>query len=136
MSPLFLDTSFLIDFLKGKPITDQEMIISAVRQKIVYYNGIVLTELLSGARTPKNKKQIEKMLSGLTYLPIKYDDYKQAGNIRKSLFKKGFSMSTPDALIVAQIKTYKMKLITGDTFFIKVGKLLNIELEILVSNEV
>lgn len=133
MNPLFLDTSFLIDYLKGIPLTDHEVIISAVRQKIVYYNGIVLTELMSGARKPKNKKKIEKMLSGLTYLPIKYDDFKQAGNIRKSLFKKGFSMSIPDALVVAHVKKYKMKLITNDTFFIKVGKLLNIEVEIIVT---
>ncbi len=133
MNPLFLDTSFLIDYLKGIPLTDLEVIISAVRQRIVYYNGIVLTELLSGARTPKNKKQIEKMLSGLTYLPIKYDDFKQAGNIRKSLFKKGFSMSTPDALVAAHVKKYKMKLITGDSFFIKAGDLLNFEVEIIVT---
>lgn len=130
MSPLFLDTSFLIEYLKGKPLSNREKIFAAVRKKTVYFNGIILTELLSGARTPKQKKQIEKMLSGITYLPIKFDDFKQAGNIRNALFKKGFSMSTPDALIAAQIKKYKLKLLTADAFFTKAGKLLDIEVEI------
>ncbi|MCH7612873.1 MAG: PIN domain-containing protein [Candidatus Marinimicrobia bacterium] len=133
MTPLFLDTSYLIDYLRGRPLSNKDEIVSAVHQKIVYYNGIILTELLSGARTPKSQKHIEKMLSGLTYLPVKYDDYKQAGLIRNSLFKKGFSMSTPDALIAVHVKKYSMKLITGDTFFIKAGDLLNIKVEILES---
>lgn len=133
MTPLFLDTSYLIDYLKGSILSNKNEIISAVRQKIVFYNGIILTELLSGARTPKSQKQIEKMLSGLTYLPIKYEDYKQAGLFRNSLFKNGFSISTPYALIAVHVKKYSMKLITGDTFFIKAGDLLDIEVEILVS---
>ncbi len=134
MNPLFLDTSFLIDYLKGRPFSNKDEIVTAVRQKIVYYNGIVLTELLSGAHISKHQKQIEKMLLGLTYLPIKYEDYKRAGLFRNSLFKKGFSMSTPDALIAAHVKKYSMKLITGDTFFIKVGDLLDIEIEVVVSD--
>lgn len=132
MTPLFLDTSYLIDYLKGKTLSNKEEIISAVRQKIVYYNGIVLTELLSGVQTPKRQKQIMKMLSGLTYLPVKYEDYKQAGLFRNSLFKKGFSMSTPDALIAAHVKHFPLKLITRDKFFIKAGDLLGIEVEIPV----
>ncbi|MFQ6678318.1 MAG: PIN domain-containing protein [Fidelibacterota bacterium] len=132
MNPLFLDTSFLIEYLKGKSFSNKEGIITSVRQKIVYYNGIVLTELLSGTRISKHQKQIEKMLSGLTYLPIKYEDYKQAGLIRNCLFKKGFSMSTPDALIATHVKKYSMKLITGDTLFIKAGDLLGIEVEISI----
>ena len=42
-------------------------------------------------------------------------------------------MSTPDALIAVHVKKYSMKLITGDTFFIKAGDLLNIKVEILES---
>ncbi|MBT7495337.1 MAG: PIN domain-containing protein, partial [Candidatus Marinimicrobia bacterium] len=71
MSHLFLDTSFLIEYLKGSNLSNLEAVLSSVSKKAVFYNGIVLTELLSGVRTTREEVKIEKMLSGLTYLPIK-----------------------------------------------------------------
>jgi len=130
MSHLFLDTSFLIEYLKGSNLSNLEAVLSSVSKKAVFYNGIVLTELLSGVRTTREEVKIEKMLSGLTYLPIKYHDFKRAGKIRNSLFKKGFSMSTPDSLIASHVKGYKIKLITLDSFFIKGGELIGFPVEI------
>ncbi|MBC8345931.1 MAG: PIN domain-containing protein [Candidatus Marinimicrobia bacterium] len=130
MNPLFLDTSFLIEYIKGRELSNLEVVLTLVREKSVYYNGIVLTELMSGVRSLKEEKKIESMLSGLTYLPTKYADYKQAGQIRRSLFKKGLSMSTPDSLIASHAKSFKLTLVTLDAFFIKGGELIGFPVEI------
>ncbi len=130
MNHLFLDTSFLIEYLKGAELSNLEAVLSSVKQKTVYYNGVVLTELLSGVRSKREEKKIENMLLGLTYLPIKYPDFKRAGNIRNSLFKKWFSISSSDALIASHAKAYNFTLVTLDSFFIKGGELIGFPVEI------
>ncbi len=130
MNPLFLDTSYIIEYLRGNSLSNLDRVQVAVREKSVYYNGIVLTELLSGVHSKKQGEKIEDILSGITYLPLKYPDFKKAGEIRNKLFKKGFSISTPDSLIVSHIMVYQLTFITLDSFFMKVSDLVGIDVEI------
>ena len=130
MNPLFLDTSFIIEYLRGR-LSDLDDIIIQVKQKKVFYNGIVLTELLSGVRIQSDRKKIEKMLTGITYIPTQIKDFSDAGNIRKTLSKKGYSMSTPDAIIAAHAQRYSLTVVTLDSFLAKVPSLLKLKVEIL-----
>jgi len=77
----------------------------------------------------KGREKKETMLPGLTYLAIKYSDFKRAGQIRNSLFKKGLFISMPDSLIASQAKDYKITLVTLDSFFIKGGEIIGFHLE-------
>lgn len=130
MTPLILDTSYLIDYFNGKIFSNDDPVEYAIKEKQVCYNGIIITELISGIRSKKEKEKIELVLSGLTYLPLKYSDCRRAGEIRNQLFKQGFSMSTPDALIASHAKGYNLKVVTLDSFFLKAGDLIGINIEI------
>jgi len=130
MNPLILDTSYLIDYFKGNRFSNDDSVEYAIKEKRACYNGIILTELVSGVRSKKVKSRIELILSGLTYLPLKYSDYSRAGEIRNQLFKQGFSMSTPDSLIASHAIEYSLMIVTMDSFFLKAGDLLGFEVEI------
>lgn len=130
MTPLILDTSYLIDYFNGKYFSNDDSVENAIKEKRVYYNRIILTELISGVRHKKDKSRMELVLSGLTYLPLKYSDFSRGGEIRNELFKQGFLMSTPDSLIATHAKEYNLELITMDSFFLKAGDLIEIKVEI------
>ena len=130
MTPLILDTSYLIDYFNGKMFSNDDVVEYAIKERRVCYNGIILTELISGVRSKKDKSKLELVLSGLTYLPLKYSDFVRVGEIRNKLFRKGFSMGSPDSLIASHAKEYNLTVVTMDSFFLKAGDLIGIEIEI------
>lgn len=130
MIPLFLDTSVVISLLRGDQISALNEIINEVKLGNVYYNGIVLTELISGARSEKYKQQTLKMLSGIKYLSLEFGDYQEAGVLRNRLLSKGLTMSTPDALIAVHVIKNRLKLLTLDSFFLKVPTEYKLQVEI------
>ncbi|MFQ6608595.1 MAG: PIN domain-containing protein [Fidelibacterota bacterium] len=130
MNRLFLDTSLIIALLKGSNLNDLDRLLSAVREGRTCCNGIVLTELYSGVTGKKVEQGVMRITSALTYLSLKQKDFIDAGRLRSNLFTKGLTMSTPDALIAAQVLNNDLRLITLDKFFLKLPVEIGLKIDI------
>lgn len=130
MTRLFLDTSVIVALLRGRDLPETDGITGAVRGGDACYNGIVVTELLSGVRNKKMGRQVAKITLALGFLPLEYEDFRSAGKLRSRLLSDGLRMSTPDALIAAHVLRHNLKLLTLDAFFLKLPVELGLRIEI------
>jgi len=130
MIRMFLDTSIIIALLRGDDLKELDHLLSAVKDGNACCNGIVLTELYSGIKGKKSEQAVSRITSALSYLPLERFDFLEAGKLRSGLFAKGLSMSTPDALIAAQVLDRDLKLITLDSFFLSVPSEVGLNIEI------
>src|SRR3989338_2736843 len=115
-----LDTSFLIDLLKGVEkveILYKDLMLTENRLCIATPS---ITEIWSGAcsaNTPKEKEKILALLQGLEILNLNFDSAKEAGEIEAQLRKKGRIIDTEDCMIAGIAKFNWEKIVTGDIHF-------------------
>lgn len=114
MKRYFLETSFIVNFLRGKEETIK--ILENFEGEHVS-SFICLAELYEGIYRVKNQKQVEETImtffSGLTNLfGLDKEIAKNFGRIRAKLKKDGKTIEDLDILIAATCITYNCALIT------------------------
>ncbi|HEX9722473.1 MAG TPA: type II toxin-antitoxin system VapC family toxin [Candidatus Paceibacterota bacterium] len=114
MVAYLLDTSVIIDYLRGKQET-----VNFVRD--VFQGGAVLgccavniAEVYAGM-IEKERNATEKFLESLEYYPIERGVAKKAGEYKKEYRDKGTTLATTDVLIAAVALAYELILVTGNT---------------------
>ena len=115
-----LDTSFLIDLVKGVPsAADKARAMDAAGERLSVAAPVV-TEILRGAyfRGGKELKQTLELLASLDVLDVDDEVAAEAGRMGAELLKRGTDIGTVDLLIAAVAKLNRQILITRDkTFF-------------------
>ncbi len=99
---MLLDTTFLIDFLRGKK--NAINLISHIEKKPLYTTEINVFELITGAYISKQeiKKHLEKiyaLLSRINVLSLDRKSSIKAGEIAGKLIKEGKKIHETDCLI-------------------------------------
>ena len=94
MSGVVVDTSVWIDFLTGRPALALE---DALAQSLVILPPIVVAELVSGARKPRERAQIRDLVSELPIHDTPREHWMHAGELRRKMMDRGVPVSTPDA---------------------------------------
>ncbi len=110
---MILDTSFLIDYLKGKLPKD-----AFDRMENVYIAAISCMELYFGALKFGNKEEQEKVLSisgSFAILDFDINSSLEASKIRYDLEKKGSMIDLPDIMIAAIAKTNNQAIVTRNS---------------------
>ncbi|MEM2106832.1 MAG: type II toxin-antitoxin system VapC family toxin [Candidatus Bathyarchaeia archaeon] len=100
MAKLVLDTTFLIDLLRGqKPamIAAQELEGSGSE---VYTTAINCYELLLGARRLRKVAETEALLADLAVLALTKEAASEAANLQDSLASRGETLDHRDALML------------------------------------
>lgn len=113
-----IDTSVWIDFFKGE-LEDKlkNQILSYIENDEVYYNGIILSELLIVTKSKKEKKLIQDNFDGFHYLPMTLEDFKQLSKIGNKLLKKGITIPLTDLIIFYHTLNNNLIIITKDKHF-------------------
>ncbi|MBN8555864.1 MAG: PIN domain-containing protein [Deltaproteobacteria bacterium] len=127
MNVLIVDTSSWISYFKNKK--ESSKIDSALSEGRVFVSPIVVSELLSGKMTDKNRKDLESFLSELPLTSMNFDHSVKVGKLRSDLIKKGFSVSTPDAHIAQSAMDMDAYLISEDKIFQKISKVIPLKVE-------
>ena len=114
MSALVVDTSVWIDFFSGREVPALE---DALFQGNVVLPPIVIAELISGARTPRDRASIEDLLTDLAVQETTLAHWIRVGELRQHLSRRGVSVSVPDAHVAQCALDRNAVLLSRDTVF-------------------
>ena len=112
MPALLLDTTVLIDALRGRPAADR---LRALRDTSdpPFVCAINVEELWRGARRSE-EAAIRRLLRGLRVAPLGRSEGERAGRWRGAFAAKGITLSQADCLIAAAALAVGARLATGN----------------------
>ena len=125
MSAIVADTSEWIEYLAGRPAL---LLDHALAAGLVVVPPIVVAELVSGARSAKDRAALEDLLRDLVVPAEPFDHWVRVGALRASLRARGLSVSTPDAHVAQSALDRDVPLLTRDAVFGKIARLTSLRL--------
>ena len=120
MSGLVVDTSVWVDFLHG---VDVPLLEDALARGVVVLPPIVIAELVSGARLPRDRAEIVDLLGALAVHETRRDHWVRVGELRRALRARGLTVSTPDAHVAQCAIELNAGLLSRDAVFRRVAEL-------------
>ena len=112
MPALLLDTTVLIDALRGKGAADRLRALRSVSEP-PYVCAINVEELWRGARRGE-EAAIRRLLRGLRVVALGLEQGERAGQWRRDYAAKGITLSQADCLVAASAVTVGARLATGN----------------------
>ncbi len=123
----FLDSTFLIDFLREDP--DAVEIASKISSESLATSSINIFEVMLGINLDKRKtdaklKKFNGLISNFDILSFDKEDSFAASEIASSLMKKGQAINDLDFLIAGIMKSHNIiEIITRDKHFSKIKEI-------------
>ncbi len=119
-----LDTTFLIDLLKGKEgVRELKESLYRMESSLAVPAPAVM-ELWLGACLAKasdaEKEKVRELLASLDFLSLDEDSAREAGEIEAGLLLKGSRIQTEDIMIAAIARTNGCKVVTRDAHFTRI----------------
>ncbi len=109
---LLLDTTVLIDFLRGRPAADRVEALAMAGEALVT-TAINVEEIVRGLR-PEEQRAADALFAGLEILPIGLAEGRQAGAWRRDFAAAGTTLSQADCLIAAAALSAGAHVATGN----------------------
>jgi predicted nucleic acid-binding protein len=120
---VLVDTSVWICFFARKGFPEIKEAFSGLLDKNrVAIAGPILVELIQGARTDKEKKNIRNRIKGLHWLQITDEDWHNAADLSFNLRRKGVTPSAIDSLLAATAITCNCQIFHKDSDFDFIAK--------------
>jgi predicted nucleic acid-binding protein len=126
-----VDTSIWIDYFRGKSEAIKNRMTDLAFNNRIYYNGIIISELLSGAKSKKQFDFIIENFSGLNYLEMDKEFFIFSSRITNKLRSLGITLPISDILIAAHAKFNNLIVFTKDKHFEKTGQLIGFQYDII-----
>ena len=109
---VLLDTTVLIDYLRGKPAVERVNALLA-RGDTLCTSPVNVEEIIRGLREPETVAA-ERLFDGLRVVPIGRADGWRAGGWRRQFAAQGITLSQADCLIAAAAHAVSAVLATGN----------------------
>jgi len=113
MATYLLDTSVIIDALKGKRNRDQLLKELLQQGHLLACCSISVTEVYAGLRSHEETRTRE-LLESLQYFPIVWPVARLAGLLKRDYARKGITLATTDATIAAIAIHHQLTLISDN----------------------
>jgi len=107
------DSDVLIDALRGQEPAMARIALE-LETGLLFTTAITVFELLSGARDPREREVVGRLLAALRILPLTEPAAADAAEIRRHLDTSGTPLPTADCLIAGICRTNKAILLTGN----------------------
>jgi predicted nucleic acid-binding protein len=120
VSAVVVDTSAWIDFFAGR---ESALLEAALAEARAVLAPIVAAELVSGARSKRDRDAICDMLADLPIVETPLEHWIRVGELRLLLRAKGVSVSTPDAHVAQCALDRQATLLTRDRVFERIAAL-------------
>lgn len=111
MGAIVLDTTVLIDALRGRPAA--ERIRQLLSQEVLLTTAINVEEITRGLRG-RESASAASLFAGLRVLPIRLEEAELAGRWRREFSSRGVTLHQADCLIAAAAVTVQARLATGN----------------------
>ena len=110
--PLVLDSTVLIDALRGRPAADriEDLMIA---NELLLTTAVNVEEIVRGLR-PADENALELLLTGLRIVPIRRIEAERAGRWRREFASRGSTLHQADCLIAAAAYTAGGRLATAN----------------------
>ncbi len=112
MSVLVLDTTVLIDVLRGRPVVDRLRLLRR-RSDVAATSAVNVEEIVRGVR-PREHPSVRQLLDGLLIVPLDRTAGERAGAWRRDYAQEGTTLSQADCLIAAAALAAGGRLATGN----------------------
>ena len=116
---VIVDTSVLIDFLKGKD-PSATAVAELVISKRIYTTGIIMAELLQGARTAKEEAYATELMDAIPALEVTSALWMKTGRLACSLRRKGKTPPLSDIAISVLAMEHNLSVFSLDGHFQKI----------------
>jgi predicted nucleic acid-binding protein len=113
----FVDTSVWIPYFRESGSEHGDFIDELLDDGRVHINGIVMAELLTGARTPAELERLTSALAGLKLVRSDRASFEAAGRNGFALKKKGVSVPLSDIIIATDCMNQGLVLLDADRHF-------------------
>jgi len=117
----FIDTSVWIPYFREAGSEYGDFIDKLIDENRVHINGIVLAELLTGARSPAELERLASALAGLKFVACDRDSFKSAGCNGYTLKKNGVSAPLSDIIIATDCIDHGLVLVEEDRHYTAIG---------------
>lgn len=117
MPGVVIDTSAWIRFFRyGNDEVSQSVADLVTRDQAVV-TGVVLTELLQGLKTEKERQRLTALFSSLAFIETVREDWQTAGEDLQELRRRGVTVPVTDAVIATVAHRRGMAVLTTDPHF-------------------
>lgn len=113
MAAVVLDTTAVIDILRGRPRASARFVALNVAGEVPYVCAITVEEVTSGLM-PREHGAATELFEGLRIAPLGMAEGRLAGWWRRSHRRRGRTISQADALIAAAAVGIGGRLVTGN----------------------
>ncbi len=116
MDKILVDTSAWIEFFRKKDPW-YSAISGLMDDKRICCSGIILAELIQGAKSEKELEVLRDFRHVFEFLDESLDLWQSAGEMSNALQRKGKSVGLSDCYLAASAKAHKVKILTLDKHF-------------------
>jgi predicted nucleic acid-binding protein len=113
LAAILLDTTILIDYLRGRPATVARVDALRAAGDIPYASGIGVEETVRGLR-PQEQAAARRLFDGLRTARLGKAEGWQAGEWRRAYARRGRTLSQADCLVAAAALAAGGRLATGN----------------------
>lgn len=112
MAPIILDSTVLIDILRGRPAAERVRGLAADREPLLT-TAINVEEIHRGLRDTE-ADAATALFTAVRVLPIRREDGERAGRWRREFARRGIPLHQADCLIAAAAVAFGGRLATGN----------------------
>lgn len=120
---VLVDTSIWIEYFNKPDSNAGKSLENLLKEGRVFLTGIILTELLQGAKIEKEFESILESMLALPFLETTLNTWIQAGRISFALRKKDITIPTTDLIIASLSLENNCKIFTLDLHFNKIPRI-------------
>lgn len=113
MAIVLLDTTVLIDALRGRPAAERLKALR-VSADVPATSAINVEEIIRGLRGRRETEAAERLLSGLAVVPLRRREGALAGQWRRTFAGRGRTLAQADCLVAAAAVAAGARLATGN----------------------
>ncbi len=121
-----VDTGIWIDYFRNAHKERNDLIDSLIDENRVFTNGIILSELLLGARNENDFDALVSTMRGLNFVDIDQTGFELIGRNGFLLKKKGVSIPLSDLVIASNCIEHDLTLIDNDRHFKTISEYLKL----------
>lgn len=117
MSGVVIDTSAWIRYFRYGNDEVSQLVGELVTKDEAVVTGVVLTELLQGIKTDKERQRLTALFSSLPFIETVREDWQTAGEDLRELRRRGVTVPVTDAVIATVAHRRGMAVLTTDPHF-------------------
>jgi predicted nucleic acid-binding protein len=117
---VLVDTSAWIRFLRSPDSSEGRQVDALLERQDVLLTGVVIAELLQGARNEQTRAALARRLKLLPYQDLTKDGWLRLGEISAGLRERGLTMAMSDLVIAVVALQGNHEIFTFDTDFNRV----------------